>query len=221
MKIGVYVAHDDDSILGVGGRIVQHSKNKDNVFVVIFTDGENSHKEILGIENHPSPDEVKVKRKKEIKEALRVLGVRQNNIYFLNLEDGMGNFWKEKEYVYKKVIDITKKESPNVVYFHCCDKHNDHCAVNKVVKKTLEEIKNKIDINLFTVWRDSFKNENRNIQTINIKNELIFKKRALRKMRSQLLKKPYKGWRNQERPILEKHFIKGFLKENETFIKEE
>jgi uncharacterized protein YpmB len=68
-KIGIYAAHDDDAILGVGGRIVQHLKNGDDVYIVIFANGRNSHKAVLGIENNPSVWEVKEKRKEEIKKV--------------------------------------------------------------------------------------------------------------------------------------------------------
>ena len=50
MKIGVYVAHEDDSILGVGGTIVQYLKQGNEVYIVVFTDGRNSHKLVLRIE---------------------------------------------------------------------------------------------------------------------------------------------------------------------------
>jgi len=84
MKIGVYVAHDDDAILGVGGRIVQHIKSRDSVYVVIFTDGRHSHKAVLGITNRPTPLQLKSTRRQEMLSACKVLGIPKNRIYFLN-----------------------------------------------------------------------------------------------------------------------------------------
>lgn len=53
VTVGVYVAHDDDAILGVGGKIAQHINSGDDVYVVICTDGRNSHKAVLGIADNP------------------------------------------------------------------------------------------------------------------------------------------------------------------------
>ena len=52
-KILVICAHPDDETLGLGGTILKHSQNGDQVFVVIFADGEsarnNSKKNIIRI----------------------------------------------------------------------------------------------------------------------------------------------------------------------------
>ena len=39
-KILVTCAHPDDESLGMGGSLLLHSKNKDEIFVLVFTDGE-------------------------------------------------------------------------------------------------------------------------------------------------------------------------------------
>lgn len=55
MKIGIYVAHEDDVILAMGGQIVQFVQNGDDVYIVIVTDGRHSHKAVLQIEKTRHP----------------------------------------------------------------------------------------------------------------------------------------------------------------------
>ena len=44
MKILIYAAHPDDEAFGCSGAILKHVKDKDQVYVVFFTDGESSRK---------------------------------------------------------------------------------------------------------------------------------------------------------------------------------
>ena len=63
-KILVVCAHPDDETLGLGGTIAKHSQNGDQVFVVIFADGEsarsNSKKNIVMRKNQAKITERKI-----------------------------------------------------------------------------------------------------------------------------------------------------------------
>jgi len=231
MKIGIYVAHDDDSILGVGGKIIQYLKKGNEVFIVIFTDGRNSHKAVLGIEKNPTVLEVKTKRKKEIQKAMDILGVARKKLYFLNFIDGKGKVWQDTKQAHKQALDITKKENPDIIYFHHHDAHSDHRAVSKIVLKMLKKLKSKPEAYQFFIWtkelakhRPEVCNEDvpkipKNALRVNIKEELDNKRRALYKMKSQVLNRPYKNWHTQKMPILDKVFINYFLRGKEVFIR--
>jgi len=231
MKIGIYVAHDDDSILGVGGRILQYLKDGNEVYVVIFTDGRNSHKAVLGVERNPTVLEVKTKRKEEIKKAMDVLGVERRKIYFLNLTDGEGKIWQNKKRAHKQALKITKRERPDILYFHHPDAHRDHKAVAEIVPKILKELKYKPEAYQFFIWtKELAKNRPevsakdvpqipKNAIKVDIRDELTNKRKALYKMKSQISKQPYKNWSIQKIPILNKDFINYFLRGEEVFIK--
>ncbi|MDD4661931.1 MAG: PIG-L family deacetylase, partial [Candidatus Pacebacteria bacterium] len=153
MKIGIYVAHDDDAIIGVGGTIIKHLKSGDDVYVVIFTDGENSHRIVLGLEENPNPQEVKEKRKEEIRNAMNVLGLKKDGLFFLNQIDGNGNFWKDDADLFNKVLSLTNQEKPDIIYYHYqLDDHVDHKAVNKIVSNIVKKIKTPIQAYQFCVW---------------------------------------------------------------------
>ncbi len=230
MRIGIYVAHDDDSILGVGGRISQCLKKGDEVYIVIFTDGRNSHKEVLGIEKKPTVLEVKKRRIRETRKAMDVLGVARKNLFFLNLTDGEGKVWQNTKEAYDQAMAITRKKVPDIIYFHYPDAHPDHQAVNKVVFEILGKLKSKPEAYRFFIWtkelakgRSEVFEEDvpeipKSVLKVNVKDELDIKRKALYKMRSQILKHPYKEWRVQETPILDKNFIDYFLSGEELFI---
>jgi LmbE family N-acetylglucosaminyl deacetylase len=230
-KIGVYVAHDDDAILGVSGRIVQHLRKGDNVFVVIFTDGRNSHKAVLGIEKNPSVWEVKEKRKEEIKKAAKILGISKRKLYFLELKKGEGRIRENLKEAKNQVREITKKEKPDLIYFHYPDAHPDHRAASKIVFELIKELEFPVEAYQFFIWtRELAKNRpevdikripqiQKKVIEIDIRKELKIKRKALFEMRSQVNVWPYPNWQIQERPILDKKFIDYFLRGKEIFLK--
>lgn len=232
-KIGVYVAHDDDAILGAGGRIVQHLREGDNVFVVICVDGRNSHKAVLGIESNPSVWEVKVKREEEIKRAMEILGVSEERLYFLELADGEGRVWQNEESAKRQITEITNKERPNLIYFHYPDAHADHRAVSKIVLEMLKDLTPKPGAHQFFIWTKELAKDRPevdasqvpeippNVSRIDINEEVNLKRKALFEMRSQVNVWPYPDWQVQEKPILDKNFIDYFLRGEEIFVKTE
>ncbi|MFH0791659.1 MAG: PIG-L family deacetylase [bacterium] len=231
MKIGVYVAHDDDAILGVGGRIVQHIKSEDSVYIVIFTDGRHSHKAVLGIINRPTPSQLKTTRRQEMLSACTVLGVPKNRIYFLNQIDGDGGTWKESAKLRKVVAKISDNEKPDIIYFHHADAHPDHQAVNQLMTKIVKGPKKQVAALQFFIWTKDkavgrLEVSQKNMPLIplrairiNIEKEKAIKRRALYKMKSQVYKKPYSDWHKQSQPILDRKFISYFLNGEELFVK--
>lgn len=230
-KVGIYVAHDDDSILGVGGRIAQHIKNNDDVYVVVCADGRNSHKAVLGIESNPSVWKVKAKRKEEIKKAMEILGVSEERLYFLELTDGEGRVWQNKENARSQIMEITNKEKPDLIYFHHPDAHADHRAVSKIMLELLTNLDFKPEAYQFFIWTKELAKDRPEVDDtqvpeippgvlrVNIKEELKLKRKALFEMKSQIFVKPYPEWQVQEKPILDKKFINYFLRGEEIFVK--
>lgn len=229
-KIGVYVAHDDDSILGVGGRIVQHLKDGVDVYVVICADGRNSHKAVLGIENNPSVWEVKATRKEEMKKAMEILGIPEERLYFLELTDGEGRVWQNEESAKRQIIEITTKERPDLIYFHYPDAHADHRGVAKIVPEALQGLDYKPKAYQFFIWTKELAKDRPEVDAsqvpemspdvlkIDIKQELELKRRALFEMKSQVDVWSYLNWQVQTKPILDKNFIDYFLRGEEILV---
>ncbi|MDD5086482.1 MAG: PIG-L family deacetylase [Candidatus Nanoarchaeia archaeon] len=233
MKTGVYSAHDDDSILGLGGRIAQHIKNNDDVYVVVCNPGMNAYIVNFNINENPSPNELRMTRKNEIINALKILGVKKERLYFLDLNKKNKRVRENMEKAKEQLLEITKKEKPDIVYFHHPDTHKDHRAVNKIMIEILDEIHKKPEAFEFIIWTKELAkgrndvNENfvleikGNIIKININKELEMKKKAIMQMKSQVEKHPYPEWQKLKNPVLDKKFIGYFLKENENFVKVE
>ncbi|GEM_PF-1761253 len=229
-KVGVYVAHDDDAILGVGGVIVQLRGSGDDVYVVIFTDGSASHLSLLGIVDNPSPQEVKAKRTQEIRNAMKILGVPTERLYFLELADAKGEMWGLQESTKRKVAGITKAEKPDVVYCNHLDAHADHRAVNMVVHTVFRDWNKRPRVLQFSIWREELLQSRpriggaraeeipANILSINIEGELSLKRRALFEMRSQVQVWPYPDWQIQQVPMLDAEFLKHLLGPEEVFV---
>jgi len=230
-KIGVYVAHDDDSILGAGGRIVHHVRNEDDVYIVICADGRNSHKAVLGIESNPSAQEVKAAREKEIKEAMEVLRVPEERLYFLELIDGEGRVWQNEESAKRQIREITNKENPDLIYFNYPDAHADHRAVSKIVLEVLKGLTPRPEAYQFFIWTKELAKDRQEVDAsqvpevpsdvlrVGIKKELDLKRKALFRMRSQVDVWPYPDWQVQAAPILDKKFLDYFLRGEEIFVK--
>jgi len=112
----VIVAHPDDEILGVGGTILKHIKNGDQVSVLILGDGESSREgaTVVNIK----------KRKKQIERVAKMLKVV--NIFIDELPDNQFDSLSLLK-IAKKIEAIINKISPNIVYtHHAYDLNIDH-----------------------------------------------------------------------------------------------
>ncbi len=233
MKIGVYSAHDDDSILGVGGRIAQYIKKKDDVYVVICNPGMNAYTVNFDINENPSPVELGKARKNEIINALKILGVKKERLYFLDLDKKNKRVRENMAKAKEQLLKITEKEKPNIIYFHHPDAHAEHRAVNKIILEILDEINKKPQSFEFVLWTKELAKGRNDVNEnfvpeikettikVNIKEEIEMKRKAIMQMKSQVEKNPYPEWQVLERPVIDKKAIDYFLKEDEIFVKVE
>ena len=146
-KIVIIAPHPDDETLGCGGTIMKKISEGYEVHIVVLTDGRNAFSSILNIEVDPTPEELKIIRANEIKDAANILGVPENNIYFLNFKDG-----EVEKHSIEVISNITKIfQDLNPVEIYCPsykDANRDHRAAYKVVKEVIEEID--LKTNMFT-----------------------------------------------------------------------
>ena len=134
-KILAINAHPDDVELGLGGCLTKHVENGDDVRVLIFSRGEK------GVGDYEFKDKEKISeeeknslkgklREKETKEALKVLGVKEENIEILGLQDaGIKTNEDNIEEVYRCVTRL----KPDVIYTpYFEDDHLDHASTSLV-----------------------------------------------------------------------------------------
>ncbi|MEM3759537.1 MAG: PIG-L family deacetylase [Candidatus Bathyarchaeia archaeon] len=138
-SIIVFAPHPDDETWGCGGTIAKRISEGYEILIVIMTDGRYAFLKMLGIETDPTPEELKEIRKEEVKRALRILGVLENNLIFLDFVDGtLKDNMEEAE---KKVTEILRGHHPVEVYYpYKNDGHQDHQATYKVVKNSIAKL---------------------------------------------------------------------------------
>ena len=119
-------AHPDDIELGMGGSISRFVEEKKEINIIIcFYHDEN--------------------RKEETYNALKILGIQKNNIYFLNKTNN------NRELI-KQLDQIVLKIKPNNIFTHFNgDSHQEHKIVTDI---SISSTRN-IDCNIF-MWENTF-----------------------------------------------------------------
>jgi N-acetylglucosamine malate deacetylase 1 len=111
MNILVIGAHPDDEVLGVGGTISKHIKNRDNVFIVLFSVG---HKPI-------QPN-----LKEQAYKSIKIFGIDREKLFWMGCKSGQFDL-ESKLKINSKLAEIITKIKPEIVYTHFFgDTHQDH-----------------------------------------------------------------------------------------------
>ena len=122
-RVLIIVAHSDDESLGMGGTIVRHILDGDNVFAIALTNGVEARNKI-------EKNDIKL-RKKASEEASLVLGFKWLNTKLF--PDNKMDIVPILEVV-KEVEIIKEKINPTIVYTHSySDLNIDHQIVNRSV----------------------------------------------------------------------------------------
>lgn len=151
MTVVVFAPHEDDETLGCGGTIAKKINAGEDVHIVFMTDGRNSHKIHLKIYEDPTPEELKEIRKKESKEATKILGVKEKNLIFLDFEDGnLKNSILEAEKSVKKLLTELK---PTEIYIPTKnDSHPDHRSTNLIVLSAVKKLSLNLNVYESIIW---------------------------------------------------------------------
>jgi LmbE family N-acetylglucosaminyl deacetylase len=211
--IVVFAPHPDDETLACGGTIALNRQHSNNVYVVFMTDGRNSHFSDFGITTDPTPDELRDIRYDEARRATGILDVKNEDLIFLDFEDGTleANLRAAKT----KVEEILKRLKPDEVFFPSAeDKHSDHQATNTVVGESLRAVWPAASVHQYIVWSDQKRPfRGRQSVTVDVSNVLALKKRAINQYQSQITIFS----NNQPKPVLSKTFLQKFMKPVEIF----
>lgn len=180
--------HPDDDVFGCGGTIIKHIKNGDKVNILYFCDGSHGTKD-----GKRDSSLIKI-RKSETKKTAEILGIDNNNLYFLDNEDG-------KLFDDKKTIDkfsgLVQKLKPQIIYSpSILDNNPDHETTNKIFykylnchsegSKRIEESLSNILISMYEIWTPILPN-----RLINITDVIDIKKKAMQVHKSQLICRDY------------------------------
>lgn len=124
----VIAPHPDDETIGCGGVMASLCAQGRKVNVIIVTDGSSSTKSSV-----ITPEELAAIRRQESLNALKVLGLSQENVYFLSYPDNQiaNNMLAISQSIGAHIAQI----SPDVIFIpHDFDEHPDHRAVANIVE---------------------------------------------------------------------------------------
>jgi LmbE family N-acetylglucosaminyl deacetylase len=139
-KMIVFAPHPGDETWGCGGIIAKRVSEGYDLIIIVMTDGRYAFSKVLNIHSDPTPSELKEIRKCEVKRTTKILGVPEENLLFLDFEDGMLEE-NEKE-AEEKVTAILRENPPpvEVYYTYENDCHIDHRVTNRIVRNSIEKL---------------------------------------------------------------------------------
>tara|TARA_Y100000741_G_scaffold246414_1_gene189123 strand:- start:4688 stop:5398 length:711 start_codon:yes stop_codon:yes gene_type:complete len=202
MKILIIVAHPDDEVLGMGGTILKHSKNGDNVTITYLTTGITARRS-LDYNNSSSYNFSKKDLKQNEKQILElqsdakkscdILGVKK--IIFSDLPDNeMDKIPLLK--IIRVIEKIISEEKPDIVYTsHSKDLNVDHRITHEATitacKQSSFFIKEILSFEIFSSTEWTFSYDFKPNHFINIEKELNSKIKAMKKYKNELKKFPH------------------------------
>lgn len=210
----VFSPHQDDETFGCGGMIALKREHGIPVFVVFLTDGGQG---FVDLESHSQTKIIETRKQEAIK-ALKILGVEESSIHFLDKPDGNLQFLEneERQKTVQQVIKLLKTYQPGEVYVpHRKDCHQDHEATYEIVNQAINQAQINAELRQYPIWlfweapmflklklRDIALGSRLSIASVQEK-----KHRAISSYSSQL-------------KILPPNFVKLFLRSEEIFFTE-
>jgi len=228
-RIIVFAPHPDDETLGCGGTIAKRLREGYDVLIVFMTDGRNALSKLFNICSNPTPLKLREIRKEEAKKAAKVLGVKEEKLIFLDIEDGS---LEKKGIAQEKLLKILKENSPEEVYFPQAKEANrDHIVTNTIVKDSISELKiHPIEYQYVIAWSIPFcilshvkrhlpfwlisSFSKMKLVSIDVSDFLSQKKSAIDQYRSQIEIVST----NQKKPVVSSCEVDYFLRKEEKFF---
>ena len=222
-KIIVFAPHPDDEVMDCGGTVAKRVHEGYEASVVFMTDGGNHFLKLYGISSDPTPEEYGVIRKAEARRAAKHLGIRSENLIFLDFEDG--KLTESKRAAEKKVLSVLDDNVPVEIYFpRDKDPHPDHRATNRIITNSVRELPSHpaeyecsgmSKLGIASRLTDKILNSLRNdIFHIDISDFAHLKRLAMYEYVSQVTIFA----RGQKRPTFEGSFFRRFLASNKEFF---
>jgi LmbE family N-acetylglucosaminyl deacetylase len=228
-NVVVFAPHPDDETLGCGGTIASLLCEGYHVTVVFITDGRFCLTD-LGVTSEPTPIKIKEIRKEEALRATSILGLRKENLIFLDFEEKQ--LEKNSKQLQQKIVKILEDFSPTKVYYPQSKEYNfDHCMTNQIVKNAITLTKIHPEEYQYTIaWSFPFyliwhilhektfglisKFTHQKIVVSNVAKYSHLKERAIAEYSSQTSIIAD----DQKRPVLKKSFVNRFRKTEEKFF---
>ena len=218
----IIAPHMDDAVLACGGIIAQLPQ-KNKIHIVYATDGSRSPHAMFPRYKQDAHNLTKI-RIQEAKAALKILGVSETNLHFLNYPDGQLKHYAS-EFSNQIIQLIQKVEANQILIPFRYDSHPDHLAVNRLTTRALQKVnQNHIArFEYFVYYRlrllpgqDLRKYINPHLlYRFDINHHSDQKRTALQCFKSQVTR--FYDW--QDRPILTQELIEEVCRNQEMLLK--
>jgi LmbE family N-acetylglucosaminyl deacetylase len=189
-KILVVGAHPDDEILGCGGTLINHIRNRDTVYSLILGEGITSRSTSRDL----SKDKKKLSKiKLHAISANKLIGVKK--LYFGNFPDNRFDSVNLLDLI-KYIESIFTTIKPDIVYTHFYNDLNiDHRLTFQAVVTACRPYKNKCEIYCFeTLSSTDFSPGRNNFNPnyfVDISKSINKKIQALKKYKTEIKKYPF------------------------------
>jgi len=133
--IVIVAPHMDDEALACGGLIAK-LPYKNRIHILYATDGMKSPAPVIAGRDEISPNLGKIRMQESV-EAMKKLGVTEQNLHFLGLSDG--GLQKNTLALQNSIREIIETIQPQFIFVPFrYDRHPDHLAVNHVVTSNIQ-----------------------------------------------------------------------------------
>jgi LmbE family N-acetylglucosaminyl deacetylase len=141
----VFSPHPDDETLACGGTIIKKREAGARVKIVFMTDGRNSHRRFI------PGEKLKEIRAREALAAGRVLGVEEQDVIFLDYQDG--ELSQNEACAVERVMSLICNSKPEEIYMPCSrDRMPDHLSTYRVISSALARHAKPIVVYEYPVW---------------------------------------------------------------------
>jgi|SRR3989338_95061 len=143
-NILIFAAHGDDEIVGMGGTLLKCLDEGNQVIEVIFTQGSMSHP-------HFKEEVIVGIRKKEMQKIADKIGIKE--VIYFDLKDLQLQEQIKKPAVKVRIKRIIERYNPEKIFtLSSSETHPDHRAVNEVILKVADSLKQKYPVYTFHIW---------------------------------------------------------------------
>ncbi|MFA6104271.1 MAG: PIG-L deacetylase family protein [Victivallaceae bacterium] len=186
--IVLFAPHPDDETLGCGGYLAKKIDEGYEVFVVVLTMGEKLFSAMLNIFENPSPSEICAIRRDESRRATEFLGLKPENLLFLDFEDAM--LEKQRDAAIAKVIQILHERKPaEIMCTSQYEAHPDHVSTYWIVRHACEKTGLKIPIRRYIISLKKGLHPSQlpeSVESVDITEYLPLKKQAIAQFKAHL-----------------------------------
>jgi LmbE family N-acetylglucosaminyl deacetylase len=128
-RILIMAPHTDDGEFGCGGTMARFLEEKKKVFYIAFSSAEAS----------VPPDLPRDTLVQEVKRAMKVIGVKKDNLILLNFE--VRRFPEQRQEILDEILALKKQLKPDMVFLPSPnDTHQDHRTIYEEGFRAFKEI---------------------------------------------------------------------------------